>query len=128
MGQEEASWKEDFKKAGPGERRKLWRQRGELGKLHNLVAHVMNSSKRMDLFTALQIDANIGKAAGKKWKLIVDGGIRQNSIYLMIRRTLELKEALNQYANDLRDETNEPDRKLIPKITSQPLNGKLLQL
>jgi hypothetical protein len=110
FGQDEASWKDDFKKAGPGERRKLWRQRGELGKLHNLVAHVMNSGKRTDLFTALQIDANIGKAAGKQWKLVLDGGIRWNSTYLMIRRALELKEALNQYANDLRDETDELDK------------------
>jgi hypothetical protein len=109
FGQDESSWKENFKKAGAGERRKLWRQRGELGKLYNLVAHVMNSGKRTDLFTKLQINANIGITLGKKWKLVLDGGIRWNSTYLIIRRALELKEALNIYANDLRDSTNKDD-------------------
>ena len=70
----------------------------------------MNSGKCTDLFTALQIDANIGKATGKKQKLVLDGGVRWNSTYLMIRRALELKEALNQYANDLRDEPDELDK------------------
>jgi hypothetical protein len=46
FGQDSASFETDYTKAGPDERRKLWRQRGELGKLHNLVAHVMASGKR----------------------------------------------------------------------------------
>jgi hypothetical protein len=75
-----------------------------------LVVYVMNSGKRTDLFTKLQIDANIGVASGKKWKLVLDGGIRWNSTYLMIRRALELKEALNIYANDLRDSTDKDDQ------------------
>jgi hypothetical protein len=33
----------------------------------------------------------------------LDRGIYWNSTYLIIRRALELKEALNIYANDLRD-------------------------
>ena len=65
FGQDKASQKDNFKKAGPGERRKLWRQRGELRKLYNLVTHVINSSKCIDLFIILQIDANTGKAISK---------------------------------------------------------------
>jgi hypothetical protein len=53
FGQDAKSFEDDFKAAGPGERRKLWRQRGELGKLHNLIAHVTASGKRTELFTAL---------------------------------------------------------------------------
>lgn len=53
FGQDELSQKEDFKEAGIGERQKLQRQRGELRKLYNLVAHVMNSGKRTDIFTKL---------------------------------------------------------------------------
>lgn len=113
FGQDESSWKENFTKAGAKERRELWRQRGELGKLHNLVAHVMGSGKRSDVFTKLQIDSNIGIASGKQWKLVLDGGIRWNSIYLMIRRALELKEALNIYANDLRDSDDFDDQEIF---------------
>jgi hypothetical protein len=102
FGQDASTWEETFNKAGPGERRKLWRQRGELGKIHNLVVHVVGSGKRTDLFEALQVDANIGVATKRVWKLVLDGGIRWNSTYLMIRRALELKEALDLYALKLR--------------------------
>jgi hypothetical protein len=53
FGQDALTFEENYKKALPRERRKLWRQRGELGKLHNLVAHVIASGKRTDLFLAL---------------------------------------------------------------------------
>ena len=41
FGQDAESFDDKYKKTGKPERRKLWRQRGPLGKLHNLVAHVM---------------------------------------------------------------------------------------
>jgi hypothetical protein len=41
-------------------------------------------------------------AEGKRWKLVLDGGIRWNATYMMIRRALELKEALNAYCVKLR--------------------------
>ena len=59
FGQDASTWEDNFKKAGPRERQKLWRQRGELGKLHNLVVHIVASSKCTDLFEKLQVDANI---------------------------------------------------------------------
>ena len=96
-GQDASNFEKQFKEQGLTGRRKMWRDRGELGKLHNLVAHVMASGKRLDLFTALQSTENIGKAAGKRWKLVLDGGIRWNATYSMIRCALELKQALNTY-------------------------------
>jgi hypothetical protein len=53
FGQDTASFEEDYKKAGALVRRQLWRQRRELRKLHNLVAHVMASRKRDKLFLDL---------------------------------------------------------------------------
>ena len=52
-GQDASDFEKQFKEQGLSGRRKMWRDRGELGKLHNLVAHVMASGKRSDLFTAL---------------------------------------------------------------------------
>ena len=109
FGQDSKSFDDDFKKAGPGERRRLWRQRGELGKLHNLVAHITASGKRSDLFSKLQVDLNVGVAEGKRWKIVLDGGVRWNSTYLMIRRCLELREALDVYAAKLRISTEKYD-------------------
>jgi hypothetical protein len=101
FGQDAKSYEEEWKKAGAPERRQLWRRRGELGKLHNLVAHVMASGKRTELFLQLQGDLNTGVAEGKRWRLVLDGGIRWNSSYMMIRRGLELREALDTYALQL---------------------------
>ena len=73
--QDASNFETKFKEQGLNGRRKMWRGRGELGKLHNLVAHVMASGKRSDLFMALQLIENVGKATRKRWKLVLDGGI-----------------------------------------------------
>ena len=59
FGQDVSDFKKIFKEQGLSGRRKMWRDRGELGKLYNLVAHVMASGKRSDLFTALQETENV---------------------------------------------------------------------
>jgi len=52
-GQDTSTFDDTFKEAGSEKRRQLWRQRDKLGKLHNLVAHVMALGKRSDIFTTL---------------------------------------------------------------------------
>jgi len=110
FGQDILTWETNFKKAGPGERRKLWRQCGELGKLYNLVVHIIVSGKRTELFQNLQVGANIGVASERVWKLVLDGSIHWNSIYSIIRRAIDLKEALDIYALKLRVSTDEYDQ------------------
>lgn len=128
FGQDASTFNEEFKKASLRERRMLWRDRGELGKLHNLVAHVCASGKRTDLFMALQADANIGIAEGKRWKLLLDGGIRWNSSYLMIRRALELREALDIYATKLRVSTEALDKETYEHDYLTPAEWDALEL
>jgi hypothetical protein len=65
-GQDSASFDVEFNAAGGPQRRQLWRQRGEVGKLHNLIAHVRGSGKRTEAFEGLQRLFNDGKAAGRK--------------------------------------------------------------
>jgi hypothetical protein len=101
-----------FKEQGLKGCRKMWRDRGELGKFHNLVIYVMVSGKRSELFIALQVTENIGKVVGKQWKLVLDRGIRWNVIYSMIRHALELKQALNTYALQLRSSSNTLDNEM----------------
>ena len=66
FGQDISTFEENYMKASPRERQKLQRQRGELGKLYNLVAHVIASRKRTDLFLVLQVNANVGCVKGKR--------------------------------------------------------------
>ncbi len=101
FGQDVKLYEDKQKAAGAPKRRQLWRTREELGKLHNLVVHVMASGKWTELFLELQGDLNTGVAEGKRQRLVLDGGIRQNSSYLMIRRGLELRESLDTYALQL---------------------------
>jgi hypothetical protein len=96
--QDYSTFKKEFKKAGAPEQQALWRRRREIRKLHNLVAHIIALGKRTDLFLALQNTFNISVAAGKRWKLVLDGGIRWNASYAMITRALQLREALDTYA------------------------------
>jgi hypothetical protein len=53
FGQDASSFETDYQAAGNPRRRQLWRQRGELGKLHNLVQYVLALGKRSKLFEAL---------------------------------------------------------------------------
>ena len=101
FGQDVTGFQKDYDAVGPLKRRQMWRQRREVGKLHNLVTHVMASRKRTDLFTELQKECNTRITKGKLWRLVLDRGIRWNSTYSMIRRALELREALDTYAAKL---------------------------
>ena len=74
-----------------------------------MVVHIIASGKRTDLFLALQVNANVGRIEGKRWKLLLDSGVRWNAIYLMITRVLYLREALDLYANKLRGSIEELD-------------------
>ena len=60
------AFEEDYKKALLGERQGLQRQRRKLRKLYNLVAHIIVFRKRINLFLALQVNANISYIKGKR--------------------------------------------------------------
>ena len=51
--QDVSKFEEQYSKAGALERRKLWRERNEVGKLYNLVAYVIALRKCIALFKAL---------------------------------------------------------------------------
>lgn len=128
FGQDEASFDKEYKEAGPEDRRKLWRRRREVGKLHNLVQHVLASGKRTELFLNLQTTLNTGVAEGKQWKLVVDGGVRWNATYCMIRRGLELREALDTYAAKLRMSEEVLDQEIFENDYLKPSEWRSLEI
>ena len=52
-GQDISKFEEQYSKAGAPERRKLWRERNEVGKLYNLIIYIIALKKRTALFEAL---------------------------------------------------------------------------
>ncbi len=126
--QDVSKFEEEYKKAGALERRKLQRRQREVRKLHNLVAHVMASGKRIDLFEALQATVNVGIAEGKRWKLVLDRGIRWNSTYLIVRRMLELRDSLNIYALQLHTTGDAFDQETYDNDYIKPHEQDTLQI
>lgn len=80
---------------------RAWRQKGPVGKLHNLVHHVRCSPARRYLFERFQRDVD---ASLPVYRLITNGGVRWNSTFDMIDRALKLKEAIELYAQHYRND------------------------
>lgn len=82
--------------AGDSEQFKLWRKRGPIGKVHNIVKYINRSEQRRQDFESLQA-TTAGTDKTFYYKLLQDGGIRWNSTYDMITRALKLRDALDLY-------------------------------
>ena len=85
---------------------KAWRKKGPVGKLRNIVVHARATPKRRALFQQLQKEVNPDTA--RLYQLVVNGGIRWNSTYDMIKRALELREAIEQYQQAFKNDEDEP--------------------
>lgn len=83
---------------------KAWRTKGPIGKLHNTVVHIKHNASRRSLFESKQRQANDSESedslAEQIYRVVVNGGIRWNSTYLMIERAMKLKDALHLYQDD----------------------------
>lgn len=110
FGQDSRSFEIEAQAADVQGHRQLWRQRGVIGKLHNILVHIMSSGKRTELFQNLQQHDNIGDSQKKIMKVLLDGGIRWNATYIATERALQLREAIDAYVSKLRSSLNETDR------------------
>lgn len=79
--------------AGDKEAFKIWRQRGAIGHLHNLVTYITRKESRIRNFeTAQRVTGN-----DVTLQLIKDLGVRWNSTFAMIERALKLQPAIQRY-------------------------------
>jgi hypothetical protein len=76
-------------------RLKIWRKKGPLRKLHNLIVHARMTSARRRIFALKQRET--ADEVGRLFELIVDGGVRWNSTHDMIERALKLEDAIELY-------------------------------
>ena len=81
---------------------KAWRTKGPIGKLHNTVIHIKHNSSRRSLFESKQCNTYASNGskdllAEQIYRVVINGGIRWNSTYLMIERAIKLKDAIYLY-------------------------------
>jgi len=79
-----------------------WRKKGPIRKLHNTVIHIKENATRRLLFQSKQrnaVPASKGKDSEvvRMYRVVANRGIRWNSTYLMIDRTMLLKDAIHLY-------------------------------
>jgi hypothetical protein len=72
---------------------KIWREQGSIGRLHNIVTYISRSDSRRRAFEATQkVDASMFSL-----QLVRHLGVRWNSTFAMIKRALELQQAIQRY-------------------------------
>lgn len=81
--------------ANEEQRLDAWRKKGAIGKGHNFVIHVNYSEARRQAFKAKQKEAD--DSATQLYELLIDGGVRWNSAFVMVERLLQLKDAVTLY-------------------------------
>jgi hypothetical protein len=78
----------------------LWRKRGPVGRLHNIITYICRSPQRRETFrTIRQITDSEGdfNDAFDHLSLKVDNATRWNSLYLMIERAIKLKDRIDLF-------------------------------
>ncbi len=75
---------------------KIWNKKGPIGKLHNICVYINRNDQRREVFRSCQAETAQDDEIFY-YQLLVDGGIRWNSIYYMIKRALKLRNAIDLY-------------------------------
>ena len=87
----------------------LMRQRGAVGKVHNIVKYIMRSTARREDFAENQSQACAEDELFDQAELILvkDGGVRWNSTNCMLHRALLLKKGIDKYLLSWRKPAND---------------------
>ena len=75
----------------------LWRKRGSVGKLHNVVVFGRRSPQRRELFESISLANDDGTNQSSNLMITQDNETRWNSTYLMITRALHLKREIEVF-------------------------------
>jgi hypothetical protein len=81
----------------------LWRKRGPVGKLHNVVGFICRTPQRREKFAACKGFTNDEKESFNHLNLVVDNATRWNSLYSMVKRALDLKDRIDSFCVDHAD-------------------------
>ncbi|KAM4061668.1 reverse transcriptase (RNA-dependent DNA polymerase) [Hirsutella rhossiliensis] len=92
----------------------VWAKVGAVGKLHNLATYIRRTDQRRQALRQLQSEL-AGDDPIFTLEILVDGKTRWSSIYMMIRRALELRSAIELYQSRWQKPRNYVDRRDITK-------------
>jgi hypothetical protein len=124
-----SKWEEELAAPAPKGQFRLFRELGVVGRLHNFVNAVCVSHKRRELFDEVQgevYDKLLPSFA--TLELRQDGGVRWNSVYLMLLRCLQLKDPIKRFIWRLWEEAkaNNNDDDLEHNRDYSPLTDRIL--
>lgn len=75
-----------------------WRKHSFIGKLHNFCVRINRTDQRRELLKKYIVEACKAKDIEVLYqRVLVDGGIRWNSVYRMIERALKLRDAIDLF-------------------------------
>ncbi|SMR52788.1 unnamed protein product [Zymoseptoria tritici ST99CH_1E4] len=112
---------------GKEEREQLltWRRKGPVGKLHNLVTYILQSTQREELLASLQTEPHVDHVIKVRiYRLIRDNDTRWNSMYAMIERALMLREALDAFVQLEVNEWTAYENAYDHKNSHKPVNQR----
>lgn len=78
----------------------IWRKRGPVGKLHNIITFICRSPQRRDKFADIKQFTDDDQEDFNHLKLVVDNATRWNSLYLMTERALKLRDRIDRFCID----------------------------
>lgn len=81
----------------------VWRKRGPVGKLHNVIVFICRSPQRRQKFADTKGFSTDEKTNFDHLNLVVDNATRWNSLFLMIDRALKLKDRIDSFCVDHAD-------------------------
>ncbi|KID93531.1 transposase-like protein, partial [Metarhizium majus ARSEF 297] len=92
----------------------VWAKKGAIGKLHNLATYIRRTDQRRQALRQLQTKPSADDTIFTL-EIIVDGKTRWNSIYMMIKRALELRSAIELYQSRWQKPRNDPNHRDLTK-------------
>ncbi|KAG6988733.1 hypothetical protein FOFC_20727 [Fusarium oxysporum] len=92
----------------------IWAKKGAIGRLHNLATYIRRTDQRRQALRRLQTEL-AGDDAIFTLEIVVDGKTRWNSIYNMIKRSLELRSAIELYQSRWQKPKNDPVHRDLTK-------------
>lgn len=117
-----SKFEEELAQAGPIQQFKLYRKHGVVGKLHNFVNAVCASHQRRESFKAIQKELSDDDTLWSYFtlSLVQDGVVRWHSVYLMLLRCRDLRDAIRSFQRQLRN-----DEATIPSVDYSPLEDHI---
>ncbi|OBS16824.1 hypothetical protein FPOA_12593 [Fusarium poae] len=94
--------------------RELWKKRGAIGRLHNIVRYIRASPQRRQFFRSIQIGGDL--AAFDGLELVQSQSTRWNSYFLSIGRALNVKERIQLFCDQY--EPPQSDRDVLDQRLS----------